>query len=76
MGVSCGSTMTVLVRFNFMLEIPKWWPTLFAVAEHQDRKQSWPWYGRLQHYLFVSFRCPCCIEANEDLISVLKKFIK
>lgn len=31
-----------------------------AVAQHMDKKRSWPWYRKLFHFLFVSWRCPCC----------------
>lgn len=37
-------------------------PTLLACAQHQDRINSWPWYGRLAHKIFCSWRCPACIE--------------
>lgn len=31
-----------------------------AWAQHQDKKNSWPWYGQLIHFLFCSWRCPAC----------------
>lgn len=37
------------------------------VARHMDQKVSWPWYGRLQHWLFVSWHCPCCIEERRRM---------
>jgi len=30
------------------------------VQKHQAEKAAWPWYGRLRHRLFVSWRCPAC----------------
>ena len=30
-----------------------------AAAQHRDTIDSWPWYGRLIHRLFVR-RCPAC----------------
>lgn len=36
-----------------------------AIVQHQDKKRSWPWYGRFQHWLFVSWRCPAC-KAEEE----------
>jgi hypothetical protein len=37
---------------------------VIGIAQHEDRKRSWPWYGRLQHWLFVSWRCPACKAAR------------
>ena len=45
-----------------------WFGPALAIAQHEDRKRSWPWYGRLQHWLFVSWRCPCCKAAKERFI--------
>lgn len=42
---------------------PKWFGAALAVAQHEDQKASWPWYSRFKHWLFVSWRCPCC-KAN------------
>jgi len=30
------------------------------IEKHRKAKASWPWYGRLQHWLFCSWRCPAC----------------
>jgi hypothetical protein len=41
-----------------------WFPKALAIARHQDQQRAWPWYGRLFHKLFVSWRCPACIAAE------------
>ena len=35
-----------------------------AIDEHEARKASWGWFGRSQHWMFVSWRCPACKAAN------------
>jgi len=42
--------------------MPDWLPHALAIAMHKDEKRSWPWYGRLIHWLLASWRCPCCKE--------------
>jgi hypothetical protein len=39
---------------------PKWFGPALAIARHKDQKSQWPWYSRLAHWLFVSWRCQCC----------------
>lgn len=34
------------------------------IDEHERRKGEWPWYGRFQHWLFVSWRCEACKAAR------------
>ena len=31
-----------------------------TLSKHKRDKASWPWYGRVQHWLFCSWRCPAC----------------
>jgi len=31
-----------------------------TIEEHKQKKDTWPWYGRLQHWLFCSWRCQAC----------------
>ena len=31
-----------------------------AIEKHKAERLSWPWYGRFQHWLFASWRCPAC----------------
>ena len=33
---------------------------LLVAAQHQDTIRSWPWIGRVVHWLFASWRCPAC----------------
>jgi hypothetical protein len=41
-------------------------PTYFAVARHQDAKNSWPRWQRFLHWALVSWRCPCCMAERSD----------
>lgn len=41
---------------------PDWFPKALAIARHQDEISRWPWRARVLHRLFVSWRCPCCVE--------------
>lgn len=34
--------------------------SLLVAAQHQDRIRSWPWIGRVIHFVFASWRCPAC----------------
>jgi len=46
--------------------IPKWFADSFRqqlIENHEARKKRWPWYGRLQHLVFVSWRCAACKAA-------------
>ena len=33
-----------------------------TINRHKKQIESWPWYGKFQHWLFVSWRCPVCKE--------------
>ena len=46
--------------------VAKWFGTALTIAKHEDRKASWPWYGRLYHLVFVSWRCECCKALRAD----------
>ena len=48
---------------------PGWFSTAMAVAQHEDRKRTWPWYGRFYHWALRSWRCPCCKEARKSRVS-------
>lgn len=46
---------------------PQWFVDLFTtqdrdrtIEKHRRDKAAWPWYGKLQHWLFCSWRCPAC----------------
>lgn len=47
-----------------MMEIPDWFGPALAIAQHQDRINSWPAWQRWAHRLFVAWRCPCCKAAR------------
>ena len=53
--VHCEMEMTHLKK-----EFQRKWGGALAVAQHMDKKASWPWYGKLFHWAFVSWRCPAC----------------
>jgi hypothetical protein len=40
-------------------------PKALAMAQHEDQMNRWPWWARLGHFLFVSWRCPCCKMMRE-----------
>ena len=47
------------------MDIKEMFAKALTIAQHEDQKRRWPWYGRLQHWLFCSWRCPACIEAKK-----------
>ena len=49
--------------------IPLWFEQGLAIALHLDKVNSWPRWARIAHYLFVSWRCPCCKLGGADLLA-------
>lgn len=35
-----------------------------AIDAHEAQKASWGWFGRSQHWMFASWRCPACKAAK------------
>lgn len=49
--------------------VPQWFIEAMRQVEvdrHKQTRASWPWYGRLQHWLFCSWRCPACKELRRQ----------
>jgi hypothetical protein len=36
------------------------------IDQHKNQIKSWPWYGRIQHLLFISWFCPACKEIKKQ----------
>lgn len=53
-----------LVRKIYQMKMPDWFPPMLAAAQHQDKINTWPWYGRIFHRWIVARKCPACIYWN------------
>jgi hypothetical protein len=40
--------------------VPVWLGPALTAARHQDKINSWPWWARVLHKMFISPKCPAC----------------
>lgn len=43
-----------------------WFGRALAIAQHQDRINSWPAWKRWLHRALISRQCPCCVAWKEQ----------